>query len=91
MTAIEERCQGFLALPVERLCQLLPVGRRTVYNHRHATEDPEGRMEATALRARIEELALEFPGYGYRRVTAQLTREVGLHPWVWTHISQCAW
>lgn len=75
MMAIEGRRERFLALPIERLCQLLPLGRRTVYHHRHATEEPERRKEATALRDRIEELALEFPGYGYRRVTAQLKRE----------------
>ena len=29
----------------------------------------------TALRDRIEQIGLEFPGYGYRRVTATLHRE----------------
>jgi len=32
-------------------------------------------FEAMNLRARIEQLCLEFSGYGYRRVTAQLRRE----------------
>lgn len=31
--------------------------------------------EDTAIRHRMEELALEFPRYGYRRMTAQLKRE----------------
>jgi putative transposase len=35
----------------------------------------EPAQEAVALRDRIEEIVLAFPGYGYRRVTKQLQRE----------------
>lgn len=40
-----------------------------------AAEDVRRQKEATALRDAIERITLSFPGYGYRRVTAQLQRE----------------
>lgn len=73
--AIEDRGERYRDLPVERLSQLLEVGRRTVYHHRHIEPDIEAERNATALRDRIEEIVLESPAYGYRRVTAQLKRE----------------
>ena len=36
---------------------------------------PETSSEQRALTDRIEEIAEEFPRYGYRKVTAQLRRE----------------
>jgi putative transposase len=56
---------------VRRLCDLLGVNRSWFYGA--ASVRPS--VEATALRDRIEEIVLEFPGYGYRRVTATLHRE----------------
>ncbi len=73
--AIENRGERYQALPVERLSHLLGVGRRTLYHHRHLEPDIEAERDATALRDRIEEIVLESPAYGYRRVTAQLQRE----------------
>jgi putative transposase len=73
--AIEGRDERYRALPVERLSHLLGVGRRTLYHHRHTESDVEAERNATALRDRIEEIVLESPAYGYRRVTAQLHRE----------------
>lgn len=64
------RC--FPTLPVERACQLLGMTRATFYR---LSEPRTVGEAATRLRDRIEELVLEFPGYGYRRVTAQLQRE----------------
>jgi transposase InsO family protein len=62
----------FPSLPVERACQLLGMTRASYYR-------PDARTVAglapTELRDRIEEIVLEFPGYGYRRVTVQLQRE----------------
>jgi transposase InsO family protein len=48
------------------------MSRATYY--RAPDEAAPGREHA-ALRERIEALVLEFPGYGYRRVTKQLQRE----------------
>jgi putative transposase len=59
-------------LSIEHLCHLFEVSRSWYYEHMVGPEDEE---EQTALRDRIEEIILEFPGYGYRRVTHALHRE----------------
>jgi putative transposase len=62
----------FPALPLERACQLVGMTRATYYRPPGGGEPG---CEATAVRERIEAIVLEFPGYGYRRVTKQLERE----------------
>lgn len=58
-----------------RACGLLGLPRSRYYEFL-APRTPSGeRTEALRLRDRIEEICLEFPRYGYRRVTAQLRRE----------------
>jgi putative transposase len=59
-------------LSIRRLCALVGAGR-TWYYRRPSPEEIAARD--TALRDAIERLVLEFPGYGYRRVTAALQRE----------------
>ena len=61
----------FPDLPLERACQLLGVNRGSYYRLREA---PAPAGEDRALRDAIEALVLEFPGYGYRRVTKSLRR-----------------
>jgi putative transposase len=57
-------------LSVRQLCALFGVNRAWYHAARgRAPADPDG-----ALRAAVEQLALEFPRYGYRRVTAALVR-----------------
>ena len=57
-------------LSVRQLCALFGVNRAWYHAARGRAEaDPDG-----ALRAAVEQLALEFPRYGYRRVTAALVR-----------------
>jgi putative transposase len=59
-------------LSVRRLCALFGVGRSWYY----ARPDEAMRAERdVVLRDAIERLVLEFPGYGYRRVTKALARE----------------
>jgi transposase InsO family protein len=60
-------------LSIQGLCQLLGVSRSWYY-HRlgHAETIPAADI---ALRDSIEEIVLEFPGYGYRRVTHALARD----------------
>jgi transposase InsO family protein len=60
-------------LPVRALCRLLGVNRAWYYAAQRRTPGPVDET-ATALRAAIEEVILEFPGYGYRRVTRALIR-----------------
>ncbi len=59
-------------LPRTRLSQLLNVGRATLYRHLHAPAPHEADV---VVRDRIQQIALEMPAYGYRRITATLRRE----------------
>ena len=59
-------------LPIRRLCALVGAGR-TWYYTRPSPDAVAARD--TQLRDAIERLVLEFPGYGYRRVTAALQRD----------------
>lgn len=60
-------------LPLARLCEVLGVSRSWYYaiGARAAAEQHEADVE---LRGAIEELVLQFPGYGYRRITKALAR-----------------
>jgi transposase InsO family protein len=68
---ISQLQQGGSPLSVRQLCALLEVNRAWYYQaQRQATQpDPE-----IALRDAIEQVVLEFAGYGYRRVTKALQR-----------------
>jgi putative transposase len=59
-------------LSIQGLCQLLGVSR-SWYDERLSRPETIP-VEDIALRDAIEELVLEFPGYGYRRVTHALAR-----------------
>lgn len=59
-------------LSLRALCGAVGAGRTWWYT-RPTTDEPAERD--TALRDAIERIVLEFPGYGYRRVTKTLQRE----------------
>lgn len=59
-------------LSIRRLCELAGVGRTWWYTH-PSLEEVSARD--AALRDAIERIVLEFPGYGYRRVTHALHRQ----------------
>ena len=61
----------FPGLPLERACQLLGVNRGSYYRIREA---PRPVAVDGELREAIEAVVLEFPAYGYRRVTHALQR-----------------
>jgi putative transposase len=70
---IEQVREEHPEMSIERLCSLIGLSRswyyaRPVAAERKARKDVE-------LRDAIERIVLEFPGYGYRRVTAALRRE----------------
>src|SRR5436309_3412664 len=65
-------------LSARRLCALLGVGRSWYYER---LTNPIQTERDVALRDAIERIVLEFPGYGYRRVTKALVRE----GWVVNH------
>lgn len=64
--------EQFPTLSVRRLCRLLGVSRSWYYAHPSADALVERDLD---LRDAIERVTLEFPGYGYRRVTHALRRE----------------
>jgi transposase InsO family protein len=63
--------QDYPGLSIGHLCSLLEVNRAWYYasQQEQIRDDPE-----VALRDAIELMVLEFPGYGYRRVTHALKR-----------------
>ena len=56
--------------PVRLLCELLACAPSSYYYRPRRRDDTE-------LREVIEKIALEFPCYGYRRITAELRRRGG--------------
>ena len=56
-------------VPVARACELLAVSRSWYYDRQRRV--PQG---DTALQDEIEQIVVEFAGYGYRRVTKELER-----------------
>jgi len=48
---------------------------RSSFYHKPKDKGPEGMQKEADLRGRIEAICLEFPRYGYRRVTEALKRE----------------
>ena len=62
-----------LALPISHSCLALEVSRSGYYKWLKQPEmvhSVDG--EYSDLKTQIQEIALEFPGYGYRRITAEL-------------------
>jgi transposase InsO family protein len=57
---------------VQRLCDAAGLSRATFYRLRHA--EPSAGETDTELRAQIHAVALQWPQYGYRRITAELRR-----------------
>ena len=55
--------------PISLLCEVLDVPRSTTYYQ------PQGRVDDARYREAIEQVLMQRPFYGYRRVTAQLKRE----------------
>ena len=57
-------------VPIRQLCAILGVSRSWYY----AAQAVTANEAEVALRAAVEEIVLEFPGYGYRRVNKALQR-----------------
>lgn len=69
---IEQVHEDHPEISVERLCELMDVSRSWYYKRPSAAKKAKKDVE---LRDAIEKIVLEFPGYGYRRVSAALGRE----------------
>lgn len=74
MALIDGRAERFALFSDERLCSLLGIGRGTLYRYRAGVGMEKTRRDAD-LRDHIEEILVDFSGYGYRRVAAQLNRD----------------
>jgi putative transposase len=61
------------SLPVSRLCSAVGVSRSGYYSWLHRKDIPVVDKDAD-IRQEIHRIALEYPGYGYRRVTFALRR-----------------
>jgi putative transposase len=60
------------SLSIERMCQMVPVSRRSFYRSLKQQQPVEEEME---VRSAIQQIALEHRRrYGYRRITAELHR-----------------
>ena len=70
---IQEAHSSSLQLSVSQSCQALEVSRSGYCKWRiEQNSDASEIAENTVLRDEIRDIALEFPGYGYRRITAEL-------------------
>jgi putative transposase len=58
-------------IPVQRLCALAQVSRAGFYRWRHSPPTEDADID---LRDEIQKIALEWPCYGWRRMTAELRR-----------------
>jgi transposase InsO family protein len=63
-----------LPFSIRHLCELLQVNRAWYYARQHRTIESAKLAEEVALRDAIEQIILDFSGYGYRRVTHTLQR-----------------
>jgi putative transposase len=75
---IEDEVSLATPIPVERLCELAQVTRAGFYRWRNAPPAVNVDMD---LRDDIQRIAVEFPFYGWRRITAELRRQ----GWVVNH------
>lgn len=59
-------------MPLTELCELFSVSRSWYYEKLYSQQQANKDLD---LRDAIEQIVLAFPGYGYRRVTAELHRQ----------------
>ncbi len=69
---IEQVREEHPEISIERLCELMGVSRSWYYERPSA--EKKARKDV-ALQDAMERIVLEFPGYGYRRVTKALQRQ----------------
>jgi len=58
-------------IPVVSGCRCLNIGRRTYYSWQQKNDN---KVADNILKSAIHDIALEYPKYGYRRITAELHR-----------------
>jgi hypothetical protein len=68
---IEEEMKLATPIPLQRLCELGQASRAGFYRWRHAPPAVDADLD---LRDEIQRIALEWPCYGWRRITEELHR-----------------
>lgn len=58
-------------LPITRMCELVELPRRSYYHLLGQTQPEDSYIE---MRDQIQQIAVEWPSYGYRMMTAELHR-----------------
>ena len=61
-------------LPTGTMCKLVKISKSAYYHWKSDRGESRNYSKETALKKEIEKIVLEFPGYGYRRVTVELKR-----------------
>jgi putative transposase len=70
---IQESLSNGIQLSMFQSCRSLEVSRGGYYKWQRRPEiDPSANSECMDLKNEIQEISLEFPAYGYRRITAEL-------------------
>lgn len=69
---INQQSQSPDRLPIARMCDLARLDRLTYYRLKDRAEIEQGHLE---LCDHIQRIALEWPSYGYRRITHELSRQ----------------
>jgi putative transposase len=73
-----------LGIKMKRIAELLPISKSTIYRRTKVKKQEEQRLLShsfkdadfnTLLKQRINQIALKYPFYGYRRIYALLRRE----------------
>lgn len=71
MIVEDAHSEGTYHLAVAQMCAAAELSRAEFYRLRAATDE---RAQQTGLRDEIQRIALEWPSYGYRRITHELQR-----------------
>ena len=69
---VSQHISDQVQLPVAAILKTLDLSRATHYRHRATAPEPD---PDTQLRDHIQRVALDWPCYGYRRISAELHRQ----------------
>ena len=69
---VSQHISDQVQLPVAAIFETLDLSRATYYRQRTSAPQPDPDIE---LRDHIQRIALDWPCYGYRRITAELHRQ----------------
>lgn len=68
---VEQSTEQDSQLDISQICRTLSLSRATFYRSRDSDKPVDSDIE---LRDKIQQIALDMPSYGYRRITKALAR-----------------